>query len=225
MLRESAAAGDLNMPRQNRVTPFSTLIITPERGTLMGNRGCLHDERGHIRRQFLGKRWIICLLEFKGRKRMVMRPGHYPELFFLDEATALAAGHRPCAECQRERFNLFRETWAKANPDLSMASRPSADALDAVLHQERLGTNHEICSSIEGLPDGVLVTDDEQAAYLVLKNRWLRWSPAGYEDAALQALRYPARILTPISTVRTLAAGYPVIIHPSALQIVERDHQ
>lgn len=191
----------------------------------MGNRGCLHDEQGHIRRQFLGKRWIICLLEFKDRKRIVMRPGYYTELFFLDEATALAAGHRPCAECQRERFNLFREIWVKANPELSNATRPSADALDEVLHQERLGMDHELCDSIGNLPDGVFITDDERTAYLVLKNKLLRWSPAGYEDAGRDDLRYPARILTPPSTVRALAAGYPVIVHPSAFRIVERDHR
>ena len=89
------------MPLQNRVTPFGALIATESRGTLMGNRGCLHDEQQRIRRPFVGKRWIICVLEFRGRHRAVMSPGRYTELFFLDEATALAAGHRPCAECQR----------------------------------------------------------------------------------------------------------------------------
>ena len=103
-------------PKQNRVTPFSTLIATPARGTLMGNRGCLHDDHAQIRRPFQGQRWIICLLEFKGRKRSIMTPGQYTELFFLDEATALAAGHRPCAECQRDRFNLFREIWGQGRP-------------------------------------------------------------------------------------------------------------
>src|SRR5438445_4041421 len=114
------------MPRQNRVTPFSKLIATPERGTLYGNRGSLHDDKQQIRRQYLGIRWIFCLLEFKGRKHQIMRPGHYTELFFLDEATALAAGHRPCAECQRDRFNLFRRYWALANPDEAKSEKPLA---------------------------------------------------------------------------------------------------
>ncbi len=92
------------MPRQNRVTPFSTLVAVPERGTFMGNRGCLHNDHGQIRRPFQNQRWIICRLSFKDRRRTVMMPGQYTELFFLVEATALAAGHRPCAECQRERF-------------------------------------------------------------------------------------------------------------------------
>jgi len=208
------------MPRQNRVTPFSTLIATPARGTLMGNRGCLHDERGQIRRAFQGQRWIICLLEFKNRHNLVMTPGHYTELFFLDEATALAAGHRPCAECQRDRFNLFREFWARANPTLAHDVRPSATVIDAALHAKRLATSappRQFCNSIENLPDGVFITDDEQTAYLVLNQQLLRWTPAGYEDTAHQPINYPARLLTPASIVRTLGAGYPVMIHPSAL--------
>ena len=213
------------MLRQNRVTPFSNLIVTSARGTLTGNRGCLHDDQEQIRRRFQGKRWIICLLEFKGRKRSVMTPGQYTELFFLDEATALAAGHRPCAECQRGRFNLFRETWAKANPEWSGTSLPAATSIDAILHQERITTStqaHSSCNSIENLPDGVFVTDDEQTAYLVLRNQLLRWSPAGYEHPPVSGIRYPARILTPASVVRTLEAGYTVNIHPSALHGIGR---
>lgn len=216
----------ITMPRQNRVTPFSALIATSARGTLMGNRGCLHDEKGRIRRQFLGRRWIICRLEFKGRKRSIMTPGQYTELFFLDEATAVAAGHRPCAECQRERFNVFRDTWAKANPEKCGASRPGATTLDAVLHEERRTGNSppdRFCNSVGNLPDGVFVTDDERTAYLVLGGKLLRWSPFGYEHPAVGIIRFPARILTPASVVRTLAAGYPVSIHPSAFQSAEQN--
>ncbi len=207
------------MPRQNRVTPFSTLIATPARGTLTGNRGCLHDDQGRIRRAFQGQRWIICLLECKGRRRAIMTPGHYTELFFLDEATALAAGHRPCAECQRDRFNLFREIWARANPDIARVTRPAATVLDAVLHQERMATSvsaRNICTSLDGLPDGAFITDDEHSAYLVLRHHLLRWSPTGYEDMITSEINYPARVLTPASIVRALAAGYPVGIHASA---------
>ena len=212
------------MPRQNRVTPFSTLIATPARGTLTGNRGCLHDEQGQIRRAYQGQRWIICLLEFKGRKRIIMRPGHYTELFFLDEATALAAGHRPCAECQRDRFNLFRDIWAKANLKIANTTRPAATTIDAVLHSERIATsNHQYryCNSIEELPDGTFVTDDEHSAYLVLRHQLLRWTPSGYGAQTTQAINYPIRLLTPASIVQTLAAGYPVGIHPSAVTIKE----
>jgi hypothetical protein len=210
------------MPRQNRVTPFSTLIATSARGTLTGNRGCLHDDRGQIRRAYLGQRWIICLLEFKGRQRPIMQRGHYTELFFLDEATALAAGHRPCAECQRDRFNLFREFWGTANPDLTDVARPAATVIDAALHDERLATSappRMFCDSIEDLPDGTYITDDEHAAYLVLNHQLLRWTPDGYEDMAYQPMNYPARILTPASVVRALTAGYPVRIHASAWRV------
>ncbi len=186
----------------------------------MGNRGCLHDAHEQIRRPFQGKRWIICLLEFKGWKRAVMTPGRYTELFFLDEATALAAGHRPCAECQRDRFNLFRETWAKANPDLAGTSRPAAPALDAILHLERTVPSSRASrvkqNSIDNLPDGVFVAGDDQTAYLVLRSQLLRWSPAGYERPPVHAIQYPARVLTPPSVVRSLAGGYPVRVHPSA---------
>ena len=216
------------MPRRNRVTPFSTLIATSARGTFTGNRGCLHDDHEQIRRQFQGKRWIICLLDFKGRKRSIMTPGHYTELFFLDEATALAAGHRPCAECQRERFNLFREIWAKANSEIAGTPRPAATTLDAILHQERIVTSrqaHRFRNSIENLPDGVFVTDDEQIAYLALRNQLLRWSPAGYEHPPVRTIHYPVRVLTPASVVRTLAAGYPANIHSSAFQGIEQSQQ
>src|ERR1700732_822885 len=104
------------MARQNRVTPAGDVIATPERGTFLGNRGVLHDDQGRIKRAWQLKRWIVCVLEFKGRRRAVMTPGRYTELFFLDEATALAAGHRPCAECRRERFNAFREAWLRGDP-------------------------------------------------------------------------------------------------------------
>jgi hypothetical protein len=99
------------MPRQNRVTPLGELIADPGRGLVYGNRGCLHDGEGRIRRSHNGKRWIACRLEFKGRRRPLMRPGRFTELFFLDEATAFAAGHRPCAECRREDYNRFVSIW------------------------------------------------------------------------------------------------------------------
>jgi hypothetical protein len=169
-------------------------------------------------------RWIICLLEFKGRKRNLMTPGHYTELFFLDEATALAAGHRPCAECQRERFTQFRDLWATANPELAGTPRPAATVLDMALHQERIAAiNHgyESCLSIENTPDGVFVADAEDNAYLVWSGQLLHWSSARYQRPTAP-LRYPARVLTPASVARTLAAGYQAGIHDSALKTLGR---
>ena len=152
------------MALQNRVTPFGELIATPARGTLMGNRGCLHDPARRIRRPFAVKRWIICLLEFKGRHRSVMVPGQYTELFFLDEATALAAGHRPCAECQRSRYDLFRTHWTARGRAL-----PGADDLDDVLHAERLDgrAKRTYGERLARLPSGTMVADTDGQAYLV----------------------------------------------------------
>jgi hypothetical protein len=144
-----------------------------------------------------------------------MQPGRYTELFFLDEATALAAGHRPCAECQRERFNLFRETWATANPELTDSAWPSATNIDASLHKERIGGAPFFCEAWGDLPDGVFVTSDEKSAYLVINKQLLRWTPSGYEPKSEPGnlrLDNPVRVLTPVSIVRTLGAGYPVNI-------------
>ena len=129
------------MPRQNRVTPWGDIIATPARGTLMGNRGCLHDATGRLLRNRKAgyNGWIYCLLEFNGRHRQIMAPGRYTELFFLDEVTALAAGHRPCYECQRSRYNEFMQRWAEANKGLLGGEKLSAPLVDAVLQKERMG--------------------------------------------------------------------------------------
>lgn len=189
----------------------------------MGNRGCLHDSQGNIRRAYQGKRWIICLLAFKNRRRTVMTPGQYTELFFLDEATALAAGHRPCAECQRERFNLFRATWAAANPHLAGTATPTAGTIDAVLHAERLSTAQRPLlspSETAQLPNGAFVAPDgKDTAYLVWQNRLLRWSPFGYQKVSEAFIgtfvRTEVRLLTPPSIVRTLAEGFVAGLHAS----------
>ena len=207
------------MPRQNRVTPFGELISSESRGTLMGNRGCLHDDQQHIRRAFACKRWIICVLEFRGRQRTVMAPGRYTELFFLDEATALAAGHRPCAECQHARYRLFREIWAAANPDLINASSVPVLEIDAVLHAERVDGKRgkrTYLAPVSELPPGVFVVDKEGLPYLVLENHLIRWEPGGYGRSIPKPGGVTFRVLTPKSIVRALAQGYPVIVHPSA---------
>ncbi len=204
------------MPRQNRVTPFGELITTPHRGTLMGNRGCLHDAEQRIRHPFTLKRWIHCVLEFKGRRRAIMMPGRYTELFFLDEATALAAGHRPCAECQRERYRLFREHWAAAS---GIAGVPSADGMDDVLHAERLEAGRgkrTYTARLAQLPAGVMVAD-EAHAYLVLDGALLPWAPEGYGPRRSASAAAEMRVLTPRSIVDVIARGYPVGLHASAL--------
>jgi len=203
------------MAHQNRVTPFGELIAVPERGSLYGNRGCLVNGEGKIVREFKELRWIICVLDFKGRKHPMMAPGRYTGLFFLDEVTALAAGHRPCAECQRDRFNLFRKHWADANQTEAASTKPLAPVFDNVLHRERLATGN-LCDSIYELPNGTFITPNGTDAYLVFKEQLLLWTPAGYIPVRKPNFAFPARILTPPSIVRALANGYPAKYHPSS---------
>ena len=211
------------MPKQNRVTPTGDIIATPARGTLLGNRGCLHDDQQRLRRSYQLRRWIICVLQFKGRRRTVMTPGQYTELFFLDEATALAAGHRPCAECQRERFNEFRTIWARANADLAGSTKPLATTIDAVLQRERIdaaGRKVTYLDRAAALPQGTfLQLPGDDTAWLVKDDRLLAWSPFGYTGSrSLPDGTVLAAVLTPRSIVRALAAGYAAGLHPTARQ-------
>jgi hypothetical protein len=209
------------MARQNRVTPAGDVIATPERGTFLGNRGVLHDDQGRIKRAWQLKRWIVCLLEFKGRRRAVMTPGRYTEIFFLDEATALAAGHRPCAECRRERFNAFREAWLRGNPGIIGSQRPTAVLIDDCLHAERLAANRSkrlFSANLNELPDGVFIRHKEwgEGAYLLWEDQMLTWSPEGYRERRPRPKREEVLILTPKSTVGAIQAGYVPEIHASA---------
>jgi hypothetical protein len=193
-------------PLQNRVDPFGTIHAHPARGTLMGNRGIIHDPKTRTlsTRRWTTKAWIICLCRFKGRRRAVMGPNSYTELFFLDEATALSAGHRPCFECQRARALVFAETFAKAN---GMAQARAPD-IDLILHGERLARPRPTIGAHDavGLPDGSFVAADDKA-YLVKAGKLLRWRFDGYGMAVeFDGGRYV--LLTPASIVRTLDAGY-----------------
>ena len=148
------------MPLQNRVTPLSELVSDPARGLVYGNRGCLHDGSGRIRRRYNGRRWIACRLEFRGWQRSpLLQPGRFTELFFLDEATAFAAGHRPCALCRREDYVRFGEIWAELHP-----GQVGADAIDGQLHRERVapGTRAQLQhdAPLDELPDGSFVLHD-----------------------------------------------------------------
>jgi hypothetical protein len=212
------------MPRQNRVTPSGEIVATPERGTLLGNRGVLHDEEGRISRAWQVKRWIVCLLEFKGRKRKVMTPGHYTELFFLDEATALAAGHRPCAECPRERFNAFRMAWRSARPRTVGSPLPAAEEIDGRLHAERTRPDRSkrvFEASLDELPCGVFVrhADWGEDAYLVWNDGLFAWSAGGYTGRRDRPKKAEVAVLTPESTVGAIRAGYAPEIHPSAVAL------
>ncbi len=197
------------MPLQNRVTPFGDLIVTEARGLLMGNRGRLHDADRRIVRYAQGRRWIACLTDFRGRRRAVMSPGSYTELFFLDEAVALAAGHRPCAECRHEDYVRFRAAWARALP-----GGTTADDMDNRLHADRLAgprTRRTYRERMDSLPDGAYVEIDG-AAWLVREGAVHLWTPAGYTER--RALRPdPATVITPRCIVEVIRAGYGVRPH------------
>ncbi|HEY7331136.1 MAG TPA: hypothetical protein VH592_26105 [Gemmataceae bacterium] len=210
------------MPRQNRITPFGDIVAIADRGTFLGNRGILHDAEGRVLRAWQVKRWIVCVLEFRGRKRKVMTPGRYTELFFLDEATALAAGHRPCAECRHARFLDFCNTWKSANATVEGSSRTTAAEIDDCLHAERLTADRSkrtFPALLDELPDGVFVTAQAwgDQPYLVLGESLLAWTLGGYRDRQRRPRRETVQVLTPKSTVRTIHAGYVPEIHSSAV--------
>jgi hypothetical protein len=200
------------MPLRNRVTPFGELIAAAERGLVYGNRGCLHDAEGNIRRRYNGKRWIACQLRFRDRRRSpLMMPGRFTELFFLDEVTAFAAGHRPCAECRRADYDRLTELWRELHPD-----QRGADAIDVQLHRERLEARRD--APIDQLPDGAMVVHEDAPA-LVLGSELLRWSPGGYDLRSPRPKRGRAQVITPPSLVELLGHGWaPLVplIHPSA---------
>jgi hypothetical protein len=205
------------MPRRNRVSPLGDIVADPARGLVFGNRGCLHDDDGRIHRRHAGRRWIACRLSFKDRHRELMQPGRYTELFFLDDATALAAGHRPCAECRREDYEGLVERWPGELPDGSRAA-----AIDDHLHAERLtdaGTQRAHGGALGELPDGAFILRDG-APWLVRGEELLRWTPAGYRDAAVRPAGLRPVVVTPPSLVAVLADGWrPTAVplfHPSA---------
>jgi hypothetical protein len=195
---------------RNRVDPFGNIIKTEARGAWMGNRGILHDENQKVLRPFKLKAWLICELEFRGRKRQVMAPNRYTELFFMDEATAFAAGHRPCFECRRSDYNLFKSYWLKGNPEYGFDEKTSIQRIDNTLHQERMKLDKSkvtYTESIDDLSDGVLFVFDEKP-YLLFNGLMYQWSPFGYgEGIALPALER-LEVLTPKSTINAFKAGY-----------------
>ncbi len=205
------------MPLQNRVTPQGDIVAIPDRGMFTGNRGIIHDPatKTLLRKRWSSPAWLICVCEFRGRRRKVMGGRSWTELFFLDEATALSAGHRPCFYCRRDDANAFRTAWQHGNHTGPML----APEIDAVLHRERLVSGRKplpaLSKPLRQLPDGTMVQSGAES-YLVARGAALRWSPSGYH-AAQKSLR-DAALLTPPSTVRALAAGYRPVLHPSAAQ-------
>jgi hypothetical protein len=203
------------MPLQNRVTPFGEIVSVAHRGTLMGNRGIIHDPatKSLLRKRWATKAWIACLCDYKGVRRTVMATRSWTELFFLDEATALAAGHRPCFFCRREAAGAFRLAWAAGNG----GHPPSAPQMDSVLHSQRLKEGgkrlHALAEGVADLPDGAMIVARGHA-FVVVAGRAMLWQPDGYRHigAALDA----EGLITPPATVAALRAGYRPMLHPSA---------
>ena len=202
------------MPLQNRVTPCGGLVTDPARGLFMGNRGGrIHDDAQRLTvRRWASKQWICCVLDFKDRRRKVWG-NSYTELFFLDEVTALAAGHRPCFECRRAYALAFTHAWERA-----FGHRPRAPAMDAILHPERLDGREKRMHrcDIGDLPDATMITR-EGVAFAVRDDAILRWSPAGYTEKCARPLSAIVDVLTPPSVIGVLAAGYAPQWHPSAV--------
>jgi hypothetical protein len=201
---------------QNRVTPSGEIVSTPQRGLFTGNRGIIHDPatKTLLKRRWSSKTWITCVCEFRGRRRDVMATRSWTELFFLDEATAFAAGHRPCFYCRRDDANAFRAAWEKGNA----VSGVRAPEMDEVLHRERLDGKakrlHALPIPLEKLPDGAMVKAGGES-YLMTRGRALLWSWDGYRKWK-NPIR-DARLLTPPSTLRALSVGYRPVLHPSAM--------
>jgi hypothetical protein len=209
------------VPLQNRVTPFGDIVAIAQRGLFMGNRGIIHDPatRTLLRRRWSGKAWIICVCEFRGMRREVMSRRSWTELFFLDEATALAAGHRPCFFCRRGAAKAFACAWARAH---GMGSATAA-GIDARLHEQRLQGRgkriHPLRGPLTDLPDGAMIASSGDA-YLLAGGHAFRWTETGYE--APRRLACADGLLTPPSTVATLRAGYQCILHPQVSDVCGR---
>jgi hypothetical protein len=205
------------MPLQNRVTPTGEIIATPHRGLFTGNRGIIHDPASKrlLKKRWASHAWLVCVCDFRGRRREVMGGRSWTELFFLDEATALAAGHRPCFFCRRKDAEKFRAAWEEGNG----VSGARAGDIDAVLHRERLDGRakwlHALPMPWQELPDGAMLQQGAKS-FLIVRGRARQWSPAGYCAGRIQF--DDAMLLTPPSTLRALSAGYRPVLHRSALE-------
>lgn len=196
------------MSLQNRVTPFGDIVAIPQRGLFTGNRGILHDPatRTLTGRRWTTRAWIVCVCDYEGRRRAVMASRSWTELFFLDEAVALAAGHRPCFACRRQAARDFAQAWSAG------FHRPwSAPEIDRQLHAERLGRRHPIAAPVDALPDGTFV-EAGGAAFLIAHGLAYRWTEQGYAQPI--RLEQADCMLTPPSTFRALANGYRPVLHP-----------
>ncbi|HEY5408537.1 MAG TPA: hypothetical protein VIJ92_15695 [Ginsengibacter sp.] len=204
---------------QNRVDPSGNIIISTARGAWMGNRGQLHDDTKYIQRPYKLKAWLTCVLQFKERRRKVMSPGLYTELFFLDEATAFSAGHRPCFECRRQDHHRFKMYWLKGNREYGFTEKTTIKDIDAILHNERInhaGNKVTYLDNIDNLPRGTFIFINEQP-YLITGNYLHHWTAFGYDSKIALPTNHVVVVLTPRSVVNTFSAGY---IPQMAIEII-----
>jgi hypothetical protein len=206
------------VPLQNRVDPCGKLIAVNARGSWLGNRGILHNERKEIIAPWRHKAWVTCQLVFRGRKRQIFSLNNYSELFFLDEATAFSAGHRPCAECRKERYKEFKGAWLNANAEVAALSLPVAQ-IDKQLHSERAvrgGKKVTYSTEFNNVPFGTFI-QRKGNAYLYWQGKLKEWSPNGYlETGALPEPSEVVTVLTPLSIVRIYENGFRPQVHESA---------
>ena len=206
------------MPLQNRVTPFGKIIATPARGAWTGNRGVIHRNK-QIIRSFKTQYWITCTLHYKDFRRQVMTENRWTELFFLDEATAFAAGHRPCAFCRNSDFKRFKAAWITANAITHPLLNEKITTIDAILHVERItptGEKVTYTDTIKNLPNGTMITMyDPSKSYLLHKENLWEWSPAGYIATQPAQKEMQVKVLTPKSIVETFRQGYLPQTHNS----------
>jgi hypothetical protein len=195
---------------QNRVNPFGQLIKTPERGAWLGNRGVIHNKQKAIVRDYKIKAWITCVLEFRGRHREIMQPDRWTELFFLDEATAFSAGHRPCFQCRYKDHQRFKEFWIKGNPQYGFDMKKPVYQIDDILKAERIAADKSKVTyeeNIKALPNGTFAIYDNQP-HLFKDNHLYLWNPAGYGKGIALPDVNKLRVLTPRSFVNMFNAGY-----------------
>ena len=210
------------MPRRNRVDPWGDLHASPERGLFTGNRGCLVDDRGRLARHHRGSLWITCLLEYQGWRHPLERPGTWTPIFFLDDAVALAAGHRPCGLCRRQAYLDFRDAVTRAD---GSDDPLTAGDLNWRLARERLHRGRGVdrasdrilwTENVDRLPTGTVIVDEEQIPRLVLDDRLLRYTFAGWTGAKPRPRSGRVDVLTPPTSVAALANGYTAVLHPTA---------
>lgn len=199
------------MPLQNRVTPSGDIVAVAGRGTVLGNRGVLHDDQRRIVRISQVKRWIACLLHYRNVRRTVMTPRTWTELFFLDEATAFSAGHRPCAYCRNADYKRFKALW-----ESRFGKVANVDEIDAVLHSERLDGRIKRTwrSDVAALPDGTYISI-HNTPRIVWRDELVTWTDSGYGDRQRRPAHLEVDVLTPRSIVEIFNAGYAPGVHPT----------